>query len=132
MTLIPKTISRRLQVYIATATCLVLMLTTWISYESNRDSLNQQTNREALKQVQAAVSQLDDFLNRVGQTTRSLAIRQTAFGHEPDPGLVPISPKCSRTRRKTSYTVSTSPTSAKAGRKPTPWRGWTANPGRAP
>lgn len=89
MTLIPKTISRRLQVYIATATCLVLILTTWISYESNRDSLNQQTNREALKQVQAAVAQLDDFLNRVGQTTRSLAIRQTGFGHDPDPGLVP-------------------------------------------
>ena len=87
MNFTPKTISRRLQVYIASATCFVLIVTTWISYQSNRDSLNEQTNREAAKQVSAAVSQLDDFLNRVGQNVRSLAIRQSSFGHQPDPGL---------------------------------------------
>ncbi len=89
MKLIPTTISKRLQFYIVAATAVVLILTTWISYESNRNSLNEQTNREALKQVKAAVSQLDDFLLRVGQTTRSLAVRQTAFGHQPDPALIP-------------------------------------------
>jgi serine phosphatase RsbU (regulator of sigma subunit) len=89
MLLIPKTFLRRLQVYITCATGLVLALTTWVSYQSNRNSLNEQANREALKEVRSAVVQLDDFLNRTAEITRSLAIRQSGFGHEPDASLLP-------------------------------------------
>ena len=70
MPFIPKTFSRRLQVYITCATGLVLALTTWVSYQSNRNSLNEQANREALKEVRSAVVQLDDFLNRTAEITQ--------------------------------------------------------------
>ena len=89
MTLIPHTISRRLQLYIGCATCLVLAVTTWISYRTSRDALEHQTNVEALKQVQAAAARMDDFLLRVGLIPQTLAARQTAFGAEPDSALVP-------------------------------------------
>ena len=89
MTLIPRTISRRLQLYIGCATCLVLGATTWVSYRTSRSSLEQQTNLEALKQVQSAAANMDDFLSRVGLVPQALAARQAAFGPDPDPGLVP-------------------------------------------
>lgn len=82
-------IARRLQVVVGTAAGLVLGLTVWLNYRASRAELERQTNSKAGAEIRAAASRLDDFIARLGMLPRDIAIRQQAYGHDPDPGIVP-------------------------------------------
>jgi signal transduction histidine kinase/DNA-binding response OmpR family regulator len=86
--LAPRTIARKLQVYIGAVACSVLAVTVWLNYAASRTALEAQTNQEALKQVKAAAEQLDAFVNRIGMLARTIAARQRAIGPRPDPGVL--------------------------------------------
>jgi signal transduction histidine kinase len=85
--LLPRTLTQKLSVYIGLATCLVLLATAWLSHRASRRTLDDQTNSEALKQVEAAARHVDDLVARSAMLTRSLAARQQLAGHEPAPDL---------------------------------------------
>jgi PAS domain S-box-containing protein len=80
-------IARRLQLGVGIAAGLVLGLTVWFNYRVSRDELERQTNAKAVTEIRAAASRLDDFITRIGMVPRHIAIRQQAFGREPDPGM---------------------------------------------
>ena len=82
-------IARRLQIVVGLAAGLVLGLTVWINYLASRDELELQTNAKAVTEVRAAAGRLDDFITRIGMLPRAIAVRQQAFGVDPDPGMVP-------------------------------------------
>jgi signal transduction histidine kinase/CheY-like chemotaxis protein len=86
---VPDRISKRLQLYIGGAACVVLGITAWLNYKTSRSELETQTNSGALTEVNAAARQLDDFVSRIGMLPRATAARQHSIGREPDPGLVP-------------------------------------------
>lgn len=81
-------IARRLQLGVVIAAGAVLALTIWLTYRVSRDELERQTNSKAVVEVAAAARQVDDFILRVGALPRSIAVRQQAFGHDSDPGMV--------------------------------------------
>jgi signal transduction histidine kinase/CheY-like chemotaxis protein len=89
MRLAPRTLALRLCLYIGAATCTVLAATAWIDYRASQAALEEQTDGEARKQVQAAAQDLDDFVGKVAILPSSIAARQKAIGPEPDPLLVP-------------------------------------------
>ncbi|MEO8350617.1 MAG: hypothetical protein ABI680_02730, partial [Chthoniobacteraceae bacterium] len=82
-------IARKLQFGVGAAAGLVLALTVWLNYRANRAQLEAQTNAQALAEIRADSRRLDDFIERIGMLPRTIAIRQQAFGREPDPGLPP-------------------------------------------
>jgi HAMP domain-containing protein len=45
--------------------------------------------RQAVSEIRAAAAGLDDCIARAGMLPRGIAVRQQAFGSEPDPGMVP-------------------------------------------
>src|SRR5262245_26504178 len=87
--LAPRTLALRLCLYIGAATCTVLAATAWIDYRASQAALEEQTDGEARKQVQAAAQDLDDFVGKVAILPSSIAARQKAIGPEPDPLLLP-------------------------------------------
>ena len=82
-------IARRLQLGVGVAAGVVLGLTVWLNYRLSRDELERQTNAKAVTEISAAARRLDDFITRIGMLPRAIAIRQQAFGRDPDPGMVP-------------------------------------------
>lgn len=83
-------LARRLQVGVGVAAGLVLGLTVWFNYRVSRAELERQTNTKAFNEIRAAANRLDSFIHRIGMLPRAIAIRQQAFGREPDPGMVPF------------------------------------------
>ena len=82
-------IARRLRLGVGVAAGLVLGLTVWFNYRVSRDELERQTNAKAVSEIRAAARRLDDFITRIGMLPRAIAVRQQAFGRDPDPGMVP-------------------------------------------
>ncbi len=82
-----RSLSLKLCMTIGCATCSVLTLTSWVSYQTSRTALESQTNTQAMKQAQATAQQLDSFIAGVAVLPRSLAARQKAVGPNPDPGI---------------------------------------------
>ena len=82
-----RSIARRLQLSVGVAAGLVLGLTVWLNYRVSRDELERQTNAKAVTEIGDAAQRLDDFITRVGMLPRDIAIRQQAFGRDPDPGM---------------------------------------------
>jgi two-component system sensor histidine kinase/response regulator len=84
-----RSIARRLQLGVGVAAGLVLGLTVWFNYRVSRDELERQTNAKAVTEIRGAAARLDDFIMRIGMLPRAIAVRQQAFGRDPDPGMVP-------------------------------------------
>ncbi len=80
----PKSLERKLVLYIVAATCALLIVTMWVSYDTARRRLEEQTRTEAIKQVQATASTLDSYVDRVAVLIRGIAARQESIGREPD------------------------------------------------
>jgi signal transduction histidine kinase/DNA-binding response OmpR family regulator len=87
--LVPRTLALRLCLYIGAATCTVLAATAWLDHRASQAALEEQTDGEARKQVQAAAQDLDDFVAKVAILPSSIAARQKALGPQPDVLLVP-------------------------------------------
>src|ERR1019366_8412154 len=84
-----RSIARRLQLGVGVAAALVLGLTVWFNYRASRDELERETNAEAVSEIRAAAARLDDYIARIGMLPKDIAVRQQAFGRDPDPGMVP-------------------------------------------
>src|SRR3989304_449130 len=84
----PRTVVQKLCLCIGAATCTVLAVTAGVGYTTARRALEEQTNAEAQKQVQAAAQDLDDFVSKVAVFPHSIAARQKTLGAAPD-ALVP-------------------------------------------
>ena len=82
-------IARKLQLGVGLAAGLVLGLTVWTNWRANRAQLAAQINTEGIAAIRGAALRVDDFVARVGMLPRGIAIRQRAFGSNPDPGMVP-------------------------------------------
>ncbi|MCC6539199.1 MAG: response regulator [Bryobacterales bacterium] len=80
----PRSLATKLVLAIVTATCALLILTVWVSYDAARRGLEEQTRSEAIKQVQATASTLDSYVDRVAVLIRGIAARQESIGVEPD------------------------------------------------
>ena len=80
----PRSLSSKLVLYFVAATSAVLILTMWVSYDTARRRLEEQTRSEAIKQVQATASTLDSYVDRVAVLIRGIAARQESIGNEPD------------------------------------------------
>ena len=85
----PRTLSQKLVLYIVAATCALLILTVWVSYDTGRRSLEQQTEAEATKQVQATALTMDSYVDRVASIVRGIEARQAAIGARPDANTIP-------------------------------------------
>ncbi len=85
----PRTFAQKLQWSIGIVGCAVLGAMAWLNYSSSRQVIEEQTQTEALKQVQAAAIDLDDFVKRIGMLSTSLAVRQETLGFQPDSLIIP-------------------------------------------
>jgi len=85
----PRTFAQKLQWSIGIVVCAVLVAMAWLNYSSSRRLVEEQTQTEALKQVQAAAIDLDDFVKRIGMIPTSMAVRQETIGFQPDPQIIP-------------------------------------------
>lgn len=83
-----RSIARKLQLGVTIAGGLVLGLTVWFNYRISREELERQTNAKAATEIRAGAARLDEFIARVGMLSRAIAVRQQAFGRDPDPGMV--------------------------------------------
>ncbi len=83
-----KSIARRLQLVVGIAAGVVLGLTLWFNYRTAHAELEEQTNAKAIAETRATARRVDDFVARIGMLPRGIAVRQQAFGDEPDPGMV--------------------------------------------
>ncbi|MFN7924682.1 MAG: response regulator [Bryobacteraceae bacterium] len=84
----PRSLSRKLVLYIVAATCALLVATMWVSYDTARRRLQDQTRSEAIKQVQATASTFDSYVDRVAVLIRGIAARQESIGREPDANTI--------------------------------------------
>jgi PAS domain S-box-containing protein len=84
----PRTLSQKLVIYIVAATCALLILTVWVSYDAGRRSLEEQTKAEATKQVEATALTLDSYVDRVASIVRGVEARQAAIGPNPNAGTL--------------------------------------------
>ncbi len=76
----PHSLSTKLTLAIVTTTCVILVITIWFSYTQARNALEQQSNTEALKQVQSTADQFDAYVDRVAVLPRAIAARGEAMG----------------------------------------------------
>ena len=74
----PRTLSQKLVLYIVAATCALLIATIAVSYDAARHALEQQTNTEAVKQVQSTAVTLDSYVDRVAVLVDAIEARQEA------------------------------------------------------
>ncbi len=81
---LPRTVTQKLCVYIGLAMLMVVIMTTAISYTTNRDALEKQTNSEAVMEVHDAAQRMDDIVMRVAQVTHAVASRQEPIGLNPN------------------------------------------------
>ena len=86
----PRSLSKKLTLAVVAATCVILMVTIWFSYSQARTALEQQSNSEALKQVQSTVDQFDAYLDRVAVLPRAITARKEATGGGTASGIVPF------------------------------------------
>ena len=87
----PRSLSKTLTVAVVIATCMILVVTIWFSYSQSRSALEQQSNAEALKQVQSTADQFDAYLDRVAVLPRAITARKEAMdGDEDTVGIVPF------------------------------------------
>ncbi len=76
----PKSVTARLNLYIGLVTCLLLALTVWVTYATSRRVVEEQTNAEAMKQVQAGAEKMDDFVARISELPNAIATYQQQYG----------------------------------------------------
>jgi hypothetical protein len=105
----------KLVLYIVTATCALLIATVWVSYDTARVRLEEQTRSEAKKQVQATASTLDSYVDRVAGTHSRH--RRPAGIDRP------------RTRRATPFPISRTSSTPSVPKKPTVYSSPSAMPG---
>lgn len=86
----PRSLSKTLTLAVVFATCVILMITIWFSYSQARNALEQQSNAEALKQVQSTADQFDAYLDRVAVLPRAISARKEASGGDVASGVVPF------------------------------------------
>jgi PAS domain S-box-containing protein len=86
----PRSLSKKLTLAVVIATCMILVVTIWFSYSQARKALEQQSNAEALKQVQSTADQFDAYLDRVAVLPRAITARKEATGGETASGIVPF------------------------------------------
>lgn len=86
----PRSLSKTLTLAVVVATCLILMVTIWFSYSQARNALEQQSNAEALKQVQSTADQFDAYLDRVAVLPRAITARKEAVDGEDVSGIIPF------------------------------------------
>src|SRR5665213_228422 len=77
-----RSLSKTLTLAVVAATCVILVITIWFSYTQSRNVLEQQSNAEALKQVQSTADQFDAYLDRVAVLPRAITARKEATGSE--------------------------------------------------
>jgi PAS domain S-box-containing protein len=85
-----RSLSKTLTLAVVAATCVILVITIWFSYSQSRNVLEQQSNAEALKQVQSTADQFDAYLDRVAVLPRAITARKEATGGEAASGIVPF------------------------------------------
>jgi len=85
-----RSLSKTLTLAVVVATCVILVITIWFSYSQSRNVLEQQSNAEALKQVQSTADQFDAYLDRVAVLPRAITARKEATGGEAASGIVPF------------------------------------------
>jgi len=85
-----RSLSKTLTLAVVIATCLILVVTIWFSYSQSRNALEQQSNAEALKQVQSTADQFDAYLDRVAVLPRAITARKEATGGDEASGIVPF------------------------------------------
>ncbi len=86
-----RSLSKTLTLAVVAATCIILVITIWFSYAQARNALEQQSNAEALKQVQSTADQFDAYLDRVAVLPRAITARKEATGmNEAASGIVPF------------------------------------------
>jgi PAS domain S-box-containing protein len=86
-----RSLSKTLTLAVVVATCIILVITIWFSYSQARNALEQQSNAEALKQVQSTADQFDAYLDRVAVLPRAITARKEATGmNEAASGIVPF------------------------------------------
>ena len=85
----PRSLSKTLTLAVVIATCVILVITIWFSYSQARNAIEQQSNAEALKQVQSTADKFDAYLDRVAVLPRAIAARKEATGGESASGIVP-------------------------------------------
>lgn len=76
----PRSLSLKLTVATVFTTCVILMITIFVSYLGARRIVEQQTSADAQGQAQSDAEQMDIYVDRVGILPRSLAARQEAAG----------------------------------------------------
>ncbi len=86
----PRSLSKTLTLAVVVATCMILVVTIWFSYSQARNALEQQSNAEALKQVQSTADQFDAYLDRVAVLPRAITARKEAMDGEAASGIVPF------------------------------------------
>jgi PAS domain S-box-containing protein len=86
----PRSLSKTLTLAVVIATCMILVVTIWFSYSQARNDLEQQSNAEALKQVQSTADQFDAYLDRVAVLPRAITARKEAMEGEAASGIVPF------------------------------------------
>ena len=85
-----RSLSKTLTLAVVAATCVILVVTIWFSYSQARNALEQQSNAEALKQVQSTADQFDAYLDRVAVLPRAITARREAMDTEPASSIVPF------------------------------------------
>ncbi len=85
-----RSLSKTLTLAVVFATCVILVITIWFSYTQSRNALEQQSNAEALKQVQSTADEFDAYLDRVAVLPHAIMARKEATGGEATSGIVPF------------------------------------------
>ena len=84
----PRSLSKKLTLAVVTTTCAILVITIWFSYSQARNALEQQSNSEALKQVQSTADTFDAYVDRVAVLPRAIAARKEATGGGVASGII--------------------------------------------
>ena len=85
-----RSLSKTITLAVVVATCIILVITIWFSYSQARKALEQQSNAEALKQVQSTADQFDAYLDRVAVLPRAITARKEAAGPGEASSIVPF------------------------------------------
>lgn len=85
-----RSLSKTITLAVVVATCIILVITIWFSYSQARKALEQQSNAEALKQVQSTADQFDAYLERVAVLPRAITARKEAAGGADVSSIVPF------------------------------------------
>jgi PAS domain S-box-containing protein len=85
-----RSLSKTITLAVVIATCIILVITIWFSYSQARKALEQQSNAEALKQVQSTADQFDAYLDRVAVLPRAITARKEAAGMAEVSSIVPF------------------------------------------